>query len=131
MTNDLHPDAGLKLSFDPSVNAPRDTTTESVALAQWYDANPAIQRLWGVRETETLRVIVSLEPTHDSDDVFPVWVANCQRWTRQLHKSTGKPVQLELVGEPPLDGIEFGADSTIIADLFWRDPTVIPPQSAN
>jgi hypothetical protein len=40
---------------------------------------------------------------------------------------TGAAVQLELVGESPLDSIEFHAESIIVADLFWRDATLIPP----
>jgi len=43
---------------------------------------------------------------------------------------TGAAVQLELVGESPLYGIEFRAESAIVADLFWRDATLIPPHMA-
>jgi hypothetical protein len=117
----------MKLSLDPSVTAPRNITTESLALAKWYDAHPAIQRLWAITDTQTLRVVVLIEPTHDSDDVYPAWIANRQTWARELRLLTGSAVQLELVGEPPLDGIEVHAESILVADLFWRDATVIPP----
>jgi len=112
------------------VTAPRNITAESLALAKWYDANPTVQRLWGIRDAQALRVVVALEPTLDSDDVSPAWVANCQAWARELHLLTGAAVQLELVGESPLDGIEFRAESVIVADLFWRDATLIPPHMA-
>jgi len=130
MTTQENDVARLRLSFDPSANTPTNITAASLALAKWYDANPSVQRLWGITETKTLRVLVSLEPTHDSDDVYPAWVGNCQSWARQLHMLTGQPVQLELVGDSPLDGIDFRADSTIVADLFWRDSTLIPSHTA-
>jgi hypothetical protein len=120
----------MKLSLDPSVFAPRNITAESLALAKWYDAHPDVQRLWGITDAQTLRVVVSIEPTHDSDDVYPTWVANGQTWARELHTLTGRAVELELVGESPLDGIEFRAESVIVADLFWRDATLIPPHIA-
>jgi hypothetical protein len=120
----------MKLSLDPFITRPRNVTSESLALAKWYDAHPTIQRLWGIRDARTLRVVVLLEPTHDSDDVYPAWVANCQTWARELHLLTGRVVQLELVGESPLDEIEFCAENVIVADLFWRDATLIPPYIA-
>ena len=117
----------MRLSLDPSDIAPRNATAESLALAKWYDANPAVQRLWGIREARMLRVVVSLVPTPDGDDVYPAWAANCRTWARELHFMTRSPVQLEAVGEPMLDGIEIDADGTVVADLFWRDATLIPP----
>lgn len=116
----------MKLSLDPSVAAPRNITAESLALAKWYDANPTVERLWGIRDAQTLRVVVSLAPTHDGDDVSPAWVANCQTWARELPLLTGSAIQLELIGESPFDGIEVHAESIIVADLFWRDATLIP-----
>ena len=116
----------MKLSPDPSVIASRNVTAESLALAKWYDANPAVQRLWGIRCAQTLRVVVSIAPTPDGDDVSPAWVANCRTWARELHFLTRSVVQLELVGESMLDGIAFDAEGVIVADLFWRDATLIP-----
>jgi hypothetical protein len=120
----------MKLSLDPPVTAPRNISAESLALAQWYAANPTVQRLWGISDAQTLRVVVSLEPTPDGDDVYPAWVANCQTWARELHLLTRRAVQLDLVGESPLDSIEFHAESIVVANLFWRDATVIPPRIA-
>lgn len=116
----------MKLSFDPSATAPRNITAESVALATWYDAHPAIRRLWGIRDTQRLRVIVSVEPTHDDSDIFPVWIGNSAAWAQELRLFTGTSVQLELIDEPS-DGIEIDAGSNVVADLFWRDPTILQP----
>lgn len=119
----------MRLSLEPSVIAQSNVTAESLALAKWYDANPTIQRLWGIRDVQTLRVVVALEPTPDGDDVYPAWAANYQTWVRELHFLTRSPVQLELVGESMLDGIDFHAEGVIVADLFWRDATLIPPHT--
>ncbi len=117
----------MKLSLDPSVTAPRNITAESLALAWWYDSQPAVRRLWGIKDAQKIRVIVAVEPTHDNDDISPVWFANSEAWASELHLYTGSPVQLELVHEPPFDGIEIDAGSVIIADLFWRDATLNRP----
>lgn len=117
----------MKLSFDPSVTAPRNITAESLALTRWYDSQPAIRRLWGIKDAQKLRVIVAVAPTHDNDDIYPAWFANTEAWASQLHSYTGSPVQLELIHELPFDGIEIDAGSVIIADLFWRDATLNQP----
>ena len=117
----------MKLGLDPSVTARRNITAESLALAWWYDSKPAVRRLWGIKDAQRLRVIVALEPTHDNNDIYPVWFANTQAWASELHLCTGNPVQLELIHESPCDGIEIDAGSVIIADLFWRDATLNQP----
>lgn len=115
----------MRLSLDPSAVAARDVTPESLALARWYDANPAVRRLWGIQHPKMLTVIVALEPTHDGDEVFPAWAANYGSWARELRSLARSAVQLELFSEAFKD-IELHAEGIIIADLFWRDPTVTP-----
>jgi hypothetical protein len=119
----------MKLSLDPLVIAPQNISAESLALAAWYDSQPLVRRLWGIKNAERLRVIVLVEPTHDGDDIYPVWLANSQAWTDELHLYTGNSVHLEQIDELPFDGIEFDAESVIVADLFWRDATLIPPHT--
>lgn len=87
----------MKLSIEPSVPAAANTTAESLALSFWYDSHPAIRRLWGIRVAQGLRVIVTIDPTVDDDDVLPVWLANTKAWSRELHLRTGHLVQLELI----------------------------------
>ncbi|HEY5547544.1 MAG TPA: hypothetical protein VIK50_15930 [Gemmatimonadaceae bacterium] len=117
----------MKLCLDPYDVAPRDVTAESLALAGWYDSQPAIRRLWGIREAERLRVIIAIEPTLDGDDVYPAWFANIDVRASELRRSTGSQVQLELIQESRCGGIEIEDDGVIIADLFWRDATVNLP----
>lgn len=119
----------MKLGFDPSLTAPRIITAESLALATWYDAHPVIRRLWGIRDGQRLRVIVSVEPTLDDSDISPVWIGNSMSWARELRSSTGAVLQLELLDEPDSDGIEVDQDSIVVADLFWRDSTLIQPHT--
>jgi hypothetical protein len=121
----------MKLSLDPSVTKPQSITCESFVLATWYDAHPSVRRLWGIREAQGLRVVISMEPTLDTDDVYPAWLANCQAWARELHALTGAPVRLQLVGSCPPEGIEVRAGSAIVADLYWRDATLIPAYLAD
>ncbi len=117
----------MKLSLDPVVTVPRVITAESLALADWYDAHPAIRRLWGIRDPDRLRVIVSVEATLDDSDIYPVWIGHSMSWVRELLASTGTSVQLELIDEPHSAGIEIDDDSVLVADLFWRDATLLPP----
>lgn len=121
----------MRLSLDPPVIAPRNVTAESLALEKWYDANPTIRRLWGIQDVKTLRVVVALEPTHDGDDVYPAWAANYPAWARDLRSLTRSVVQLELFSESSLDGIECHPESIVVADVFWRDATLIPPEASN
>lgn len=113
-----------KLTFDPTVIAPQDVTEESLALARWYDTQPAVRRLWGIRGPRELRVIVMVEPTLDSDDSYPVWFGSAKAWAGELHVSIGGSVQLELIQESRLQTIELDAGSVIIADIYWRDATL-------
>jgi hypothetical protein len=122
--------AWMKLSLDPSDTTPPEITAESLALADWYDAHPAVRRLWGIRDVRSLRVVVSIGLTHD-DDIHPAWVSNRQAWTHELHLLTGRAIQLELVGDCSLDDIEFPAGSVLVANLFWRDATLVPPEIAD
>ena len=118
----------MKLRSDASVAAAQTMTAESLALASWYGSQPAVRRLWGIRTAQGIRVIVVIEPSHDSDDVYPSWLANARAWAGELRLHTGSAVQLELIQEPPINGAELDvAGGIIIADLFWRDATLDEP----
>lgn len=47
-------------------------------LVHWYTSHSLIRRLWAIEEVEALRVVVTLEPTPDGDNVEPAWLANSQ-----------------------------------------------------
>jgi hypothetical protein len=114
----------MKLSLEPFVVAPEDVTAESLALARWYDSQPVVRRLWGIKSEQELRVIVAIEPTLDNDDIYPVWLANTGAWASELRARIECSVQLELFLGTPFEGVEIDAGSVIIADLFWRDATL-------
>jgi len=118
-------EAAVKLSLDPSVAAPRSSTPESLALATWYDSHPAIRRMWAIRHGQTLRVVVALEPTLDDSDVHPAWLANGRLWARELHSHIGGSVELELVDELRIDGVETDAKGDVVVAMCWRDPAFL------
>jgi len=94
---------------------------ESAALAAWYTTHPAVRRLWAVRNSYQLRILVTLEATHDDSDAYPAWLANCYAWARELQLCTDSPVRLELLDG--FDGAAIDAESVIVTTLSWRDPT--------
>jgi len=95
-------------------------------LAKWYAAHSAFRRLWAIQESQRMRVIVMLEPTHDGDDIHPAWVANGHGWVRELELRMDRPVQLEVVDEPFAAEFAAGIDGVLVADLFWRDSSLPP-----
>ena len=117
----------MKHCLDPYDIAPHNVTAVSLALAGWYDSQPAIRRLWGIRGAEKLRIIIAIEPTLDGDDIYPAWFANFEAWSSELRLTTGSAVQLELIHSSRCGGIEIEDGSFIIADLFWRDATLDLP----
>jgi hypothetical protein len=117
----------MRISINPSVSRPEHVTAEALALAGWYDSHPAIRRLWGIKVEQWIRVIVSIEPTLDNDDIIPAWLANTAAWSKELRLQTGSRIRLELIKDLPCDGIEVDPGSVLIADMFWRDATLNQP----
>ena len=115
----------MKLSLDPSDAAPGNITSESLALSAWYDAHPAVRRMWAIKDAQALRVIVTLEPTVDDSDVYPAWLANSQAWVREMRATTGSAVRLELIDEPAADAIEVDGEGELVVAMSWRDPTFL------
>jgi hypothetical protein len=98
-------------------------TRESAALSAWYGSRPEIRRLWALRDSEGLRVLVHLEPAYDSDEINPAWVANRDVWIDELQSCTGSPVRLEHADEPFGDEAVTATRGVIVASLSWRDPS--------
>lgn len=120
----------MKRTLDTSAGVPQEVTAESFALADWYDAHPAVRRLWGIRESGLLRVVVFVPPTTDAD-ADAIWRASRQAWARELHVMTGRVIRLELVGDCTIDDIGLDTASIVVADLYWRDATLVPPHVAD
>jgi hypothetical protein len=98
-------------------------TRESAALSAWYGSRPEIRRLWVLRDTQGLRVLVHVERALDSDEIHPAWMANRDVWIDELQLHTGSPVRLEHMDEPFGDDVVTDAPGVIVAALSWRDPS--------
>jgi len=97
-----------------------------VVLSNWYAAHSAVRRLWAVRDSQRMRVIVTLEPTHDGNDIYPAWLANGHEWAHELQLRMDVPVQLEVMDEPFFAEPPAGVDGVLVAALFWRDSSTPP-----
>jgi len=113
----------MKLYLDPMTTIPPHITAEAEALAEWYDAHPTIRRLWAIKDAQILRVILTLEPTVDNNDTYPIWFACSRGWAREVESITGRVVNLELLDEPLTNEFEIDLEGEIVAAISWRDPT--------
>ncbi len=113
----------MKPDHSSPIRERRGINPEPTALAAWYATHCTVRRLWAVRNSRQLRILVTLEPSLDDSDACPVWLANCNAWARELQLCTDSPVRLELLDEPMFDGAATDADSLIVTTLSWRDPT--------
>jgi len=104
----------------PSVNAKEGTDIAS-ALARWYAAQASIRRLWAIDDPVALIVLVTLEPTSDGDDPFPVWLAKNGDWTSDLRQVTRRDVQLKLAVSGGFDEPHVVTHAALIADVSWRE----------
>jgi hypothetical protein len=95
-----------------------------LAVGRWYQSNPAIRRLWAIRRVDHLRVIVSIEPTLDNDDVYPVWLVNRMAWAAELQARAGCEVRMELLQEFPWNKIGADLGGDVVIELNWRDATL-------
>jgi hypothetical protein len=65
----------------------------SALVAEWAARNPKIRRVWACGASDALAL--ELQPVGDSEETFPVWLANCERWRSELAARVGRPVDLE------------------------------------
>ncbi len=92
-----------------------------IDLAEWYASHALVRRLWAIRDTEGLRVLVTLEPTPDGDDTHPAWIANREAWVHELQSYADSTVRLEQIEH---DEVELEAEGVLVAAFSWRDPTM-------
>jgi hypothetical protein len=116
----------MNLILNPTPDDGGHATGAFVVLAKWYAAHSVIRRLWAISESQRMRVIVTLEPTRDGDDIYPAWLANGHEWAHELQLRLGGPVQLEVMDEPVLAGLATGVDGVLVAEVCWRDASVPP-----
>jgi hypothetical protein len=82
--------------------------------------------LWAIKESQGMRVIVTLEPTHDGNDIYPAWLANGQEWAHALELRMDGPVELQVTDQPFLPEFAAGVDVVLVAEISWRDPSMPP-----
>jgi hypothetical protein len=81
-----------------------------VVLGKWYAGHSNVRRSWAL-----------------SDDIYPAWLANGQEWAHELQLLTDRPAQLEVIDDVPFfGGLAAGIDGVLIAELFWRDSSMLP-----
>ena len=116
----------MNLVLDPSLNQVRTVTAALAALTKWYARHPTVRRLWAISESQRMRVIVTLTPTHDGNEIYPAWLANGHEWAHDLQLHMDVPVQLEVMDAPFLAEPAAGVDGVLVAALFWRDSSLPP-----
>ena len=118
----------MKITLDPLIDASGPHAFVSTTLKTWYDANPAVRRLWAIQPDERsdaseLRVIVMLEPSLDGDETSPIWMAQGAAWATELRGRLAGVVQLERIDGPLPEEFEIDGDGVLLSTLSWRDST--------
>jgi hypothetical protein len=116
----------MKITLDPSLDARHQSARTSSVLSAWYDATPAILRLWaiqpqGTSETGAMRVVVMLAPSLDGDDTSLAWMANGTVWANELRGRLAGAVQLEQLDGPLPEEFEIDGEGVVLSSLCWRD----------
>jgi hypothetical protein len=91
-------------------------------LVKWYADHSAVRRLRAIEEPQRIRVVVSLAPTNDGDDTYPIWLANSREWADELQSHMHGPVHLERMDEVLFAELVIDRNGVLVADLTWRDP---------
>ncbi|MGH8136649.1 MAG: hypothetical protein ACREVV_00430 [Steroidobacteraceae bacterium] len=101
----------------------RSANSESDALASWYGAHSNVRHLCAIKDSLGLRVLVTIEPTHDGNDSDPAWIANRDAGAQELQLCTAHSVRLERLDEPMFDSAAIDSEGLIVGTLSWRDPS--------
>ena len=100
----------------------RELADIASVLASWYATHSSIRRLWAIKDSAGMTLIVTLEPTGDGGDTLPIWLANKRSWMDELCKLTGRELTLQLFTSDTLFEPHHHRDAITIAELCWRDP---------
>ena len=115
----------MNLRLDAPLDVVQAITAPAAVLAKWYASHSVVRRLWAIEEIEVIRIVVTLEPTHDGDDVQPAWLANSWTWAQELQLRMHRIVRLEMIDEPSHIESSFDRDdSALITETSWRDPSI-------
>lgn len=97
------------------------TSSLAAALSKWYDAHPAVRRLWALEHSGAIHVVIALEPTSDGDDAMPAWLAHSRKWATDLRLLTSREVQLQTIYATAPEDNPVHAEAEIVAEFGWRD----------
>lgn len=111
---------------DAASTAEREVRELRAALAKWYAKHSSIRRLWAIKGSIALKISVVIEPTADSDDTLPGWLANSRNWANDLRVLAGREVQLQLLVSDEFVESYVNPDAVTIAEVSWRDPWITP-----
>jgi hypothetical protein len=69
----------------------------TAVIADWAARNPKIRRVWACETpvAQAVAVALELQPVADSEETSAVWLANCEKWRRQLQSRLHRSVDLE------------------------------------
>ena len=120
----------MKITLNPTFDARNQDSITSNALRAWYDARPAIRRLWAIGsehsgDPRAPRVIVMLEPSHDGNETSPSWMAHSERWALELREQLAGAVDLERIDGPLPDEFELEGEGVVLSAMSWRDSTLL------
>ena len=114
----------MNTDLDAWLNRGQAVPAAAAELVKWYASHSLVRHLWAIEASEAIRVVVTLEPTLDSDDTQPAWLANSWTWAQELRLRLQRTVHLELINEPSAR-VEASCDgaSALITEISWRDPS--------
>jgi|SRR3954451_3472014 hypothetical protein len=108
-----------------------------IALEHWYNAHPAILRLWVMQQGRAddgsprsdLRVILMLQPSGDGDETSPAWMAHSGIWATELERMLARTVELECLERALGEHLMTEGDASLLASFSWRDSTLLQSDS--
>lgn len=66
-------------------------------ISDWAARNPKIRRVWTCETPvrDAVALALELQPVADSEETSVVWLANCEKWRRELQGRLQRVVDLE------------------------------------
>jgi hypothetical protein len=97
------------------------TSPEAPALASWYAAHAQVRRLWAVNQTDTILIVMRIEPTLDGYDALPIWFANTAAWLEELASALCLPCIWSCSQGASCAAALSSMNDALIADIYWRE----------
>lgn len=68
----------------------------SALIADWASHTPKVRRVWLTErgDNDALAIALELQPTGDSEESMPLWMAHCEQWRQELAARLGRDVDL-------------------------------------